>query len=521
MRAFCHKAAAPAGYKTGKSPPVNKQHTLLSPAQTILDPGMEAPGQHGLVSGAELLSHIHCLHTGKASSRQPLPKMEQPDLTMLRSPVGLQRRCRRPQDQHGAVHSGYFLCHIPCLIFGHGFIFVTALVFLIDHDHPRMGKGGKQGAAGADDNIDLPPSGTFPLICPLCFGKGGIYNADPVPEMAVKAHQCLKCQGYFRDQHDRLSSTGTDLTDDGDIDLCFPAAGDPVDQADRQKSITAGSAAGVLPAGLQSVKIRDHCIHDLLLSSTQFHTCPRAWRYIDGISKFLHGKDFQDPRPFHRIHCIRGDVQPGRNERIRKLGNLQEFLQQSRPRSLVLFLIDLQLFFTFLSGKQQPDLPVFPGLPRFPGSEHRPHCSRHSGAVAVLHPCGKAQVELAVILHRITACRFHDLRDLFDLVFFHFRPVRKTDHISFAERISGPEGHHDDAPRPNALLQSVRDPVAERPVQSSAGNIDDHLCIFFQAKTLHFPHCTHAGALQFADISCRISLIRTRSSMGCFSPLIS
>ncbi len=233
--AFCHKAAAPAGDKTRKSAAVDKEHALLALAQAVLNFGMEAPGEHGLIALLQLLAHIHGLHRGKPSPGQPLTQTEEADLPVLSPPVGFQGRRRRSQHQDSAVHFRDLLGHLPGLVFGHGFIFIASLMLLVDHDHAGAGKGGKEGAAGADDHIDLTSSGPLPLVCPLRLGERGVDHADPVAEMTVKTHERLEGQGDLRDQHDCLPAPRADFLNDGNIDFRLAAAGDPVDETDKGK----------------------------------------------------------------------------------------------------------------------------------------------------------------------------------------------------------------------------------------------------------------------------------------------
>ena len=134
---------------------------------------------------------------------------------------------------------------------------------------------------------------------------------------------------------------------------------------------------------------------------------------------------------------------------------------------LMLFFIDLQLLIAFFLCQKESDHAVFPGFPGLAGSKDRPHGRRHGGAVTVFHPGRQTQVKITVVLHGISPGGLHQLRDFLYFVRRHLCPVRKTDDIAFAERISGAERDHDNSPRPHTLLQRGRDPVAKGSVQPS------------------------------------------------------
>jgi hypothetical protein len=58
--------------------------------------------------------------------------------------------------------------------------------------------------------------------------------ADDIAEPSPEAFGGLGCQGYFRDEDDRVASGLVGPLDGAEVDLGFAAPGDPVEQCDAR-----------------------------------------------------------------------------------------------------------------------------------------------------------------------------------------------------------------------------------------------------------------------------------------------
>src|SRR5439155_25272281 len=86
------------------------------------------------------------------------------------------------------------------------FLFVRAVVFLVDDDEPETIERRKDCRPRADDDIDLSPADAMPLVVTLTIGERAVLNGDAVAERAAEERRNRRCQGNLRDHQQDLTS---------------------------------------------------------------------------------------------------------------------------------------------------------------------------------------------------------------------------------------------------------------------------------------------------------------------------
>ena len=117
------------------------------------------------------------------------------------------------------------------MIFRARFTFIAQLMFLVHQDHPEVWKRHKQRRPWTDDNIQLSSLCPPALILFFPGAERRVHHGNPVAEACRKPLHRLIGQRDFRDQHDGLSSSFYHALNERQINLCFSAARDTVDQA--------------------------------------------------------------------------------------------------------------------------------------------------------------------------------------------------------------------------------------------------------------------------------------------------
>ena len=191
-----------------------------------------------------------------------------------------------------------------------------------------------------------------------------------------------------------------------------------------------------------------------------------------------------------------------RDKAVRLARDVHQLPEKPLAGDLVLFDINSELLFRLFAAEPELDLT---GLDRFAGLSRRKdrfERSCHSGAVLSFHPGREGDRGRAVRVFAVTAVSHRKLGDLLDLVGRQLAVVLERYTKALAYHIAFAERHQNKAPCLQRLLHPVGNLVGERPVQLVIGDVDDDFC-------------------ESAQVSSRISLISTRSSMGYLCPLIS
>ena len=138
VRALDDRSAGPAGYKPCHAAPVEKENGLLSPLEPVLQQLLQPFRQDRAVPVSEFLPKIRDLHCGERSSRQSFRQSIELIYAVLRSVIRLKGWRRTSKHNAGILEPCQLFRHFPCVIFRHRFIFIAALVFLVDHDDTEL-----------------------------------------------------------------------------------------------------------------------------------------------------------------------------------------------------------------------------------------------------------------------------------------------------------------------------------------------------------------------------------------------
>ena len=126
---------------------------------------------------------------------------------------------------HGAV-SG----NIPGMVAGSPFRLIGTLLLLIHDNQAQIFQRRKYRRASPQYHCGLTLPDTLPLVVPFCHAKAAVQQRYLVSEISGEARHYLGCQGDLRYQdHDRLTLL-QQLLSQTDIDQCFTAAGDALQQ---------------------------------------------------------------------------------------------------------------------------------------------------------------------------------------------------------------------------------------------------------------------------------------------------
>jgi hypothetical protein len=90
-------------------------------------------------------------------------------------------------------------------------LFVSAVMFFIDHDQPHVLKRRKKSGTGSNHNSGSPLTDFVPGFPPLRHGLATVQNGkpDPLPEQSpAKTGYGLRGQGDFRNEDDGIFSFG-------------------------------------------------------------------------------------------------------------------------------------------------------------------------------------------------------------------------------------------------------------------------------------------------------------------------
>ena len=167
-----------------------------------------------------------------------LRQFQQPNIAALRPEIAAEIRRSAAQDQQAVVLLHHLLGHIAHMIvrvLGSRTLFVTGIVFLIDHNQAQIGEGGEQGRARphdyADQAIPRPPPG----VETLAITQAAVHDRHLSRKTGRHAPDRLRRQGDLRHQKQGLPSLRQRKLNRAQVNLRFAAAGNPVQQEDRSR----------------------------------------------------------------------------------------------------------------------------------------------------------------------------------------------------------------------------------------------------------------------------------------------
>ena len=179
---------------------------------------------------AQLLLQVHHQHLGQSLPVVACFQLKQPDLALLCLIHGLHRRGSRAQHQQGPILNTAVFGHIPGVVAGDVFRFVTALLLLVQNDETQIVQGGEDSRAGANHHRGLPTAGPLPLVVPLPRAQRAVEHRNLSAEVGGKDPQQLGGEDDLGHQHQGGASPGQGLLNQADVDLGLAAARHTVEQ---------------------------------------------------------------------------------------------------------------------------------------------------------------------------------------------------------------------------------------------------------------------------------------------------
>jgi len=159
----------------------------------------------------------------------------------------------RAEQAMGGGELGAFDGNVAGVVAGDGVLLVAGFVFFVDDDQAQAGDGGKDGGAGADDDVGPAGADGVPLGVALGGGQAAVHDGD-AGESAAEAVDGLGGEGDFGQENDGLGAAVEGIGDGADVDFGFSAVGDAVEEGDAESAGVQLGADGVEAALLVGVE---------------------------------------------------------------------------------------------------------------------------------------------------------------------------------------------------------------------------------------------------------------------------
>ena len=147
--------------------PVQKKYHLLLSLQPLPDLLLQQPAEYRTVLRFQFFPQIHHMNLRHLCPSRSLCEPVHMITSLSRRQIGFHRRSGRSQHDACPCHGCPLQCHLPGMVFGRTFTFITVFMFLIHNDQTQVRKGNKQGRPGTYDNINLTFFSSFILIISL------------------------------------------------------------------------------------------------------------------------------------------------------------------------------------------------------------------------------------------------------------------------------------------------------------------------------------------------------------------
>ncbi len=102
-------------------------------------------------------------------------------------------------------------------------------MFFVEHDQAKMGRGGEDGAASADDDFDFALGDASPVFVAFDVAQMAVQYGDAI-EAGAETTDGLRREADFGHEQDGLPSEADDVFDRLDVNFGLAAAGDAVDE---------------------------------------------------------------------------------------------------------------------------------------------------------------------------------------------------------------------------------------------------------------------------------------------------
>ena len=222
-----HVAASRTMDVRREAAPIEQQHHLTALLQRFVHRLFQS-GTDRVKQAARfrLVPQIDQAHSRHRPIQDPRRQREQLVVAALGIVPAFQRRRRRAHDDGDVLELGAHHGDVAGMVARRRFLFEAAFVFFVDDDQAELARGREDGAAGANNDVDLPGRHAPPVGAALAVGEMAVQNGHLADVAAIlEALDGLRRQGDFRDKHDRFLALPDRLGDGAKVDLGFARAG--------------------------------------------------------------------------------------------------------------------------------------------------------------------------------------------------------------------------------------------------------------------------------------------------------
>jgi len=225
--------------------PVQEQDRLFALTQPLVDPVDQFARQHVLALRVQHLpAHVHDPEGRHRPIVDALRHRIEHVAPRLRVPPRLQRRRRRAQHARRAQDRRAHHRHIAPVVHRRLALLEGRLVFLVDHDQPKVRQRREHRRTRAHHHPRLPQGHRHPRVETLARGQVAMpddHLGAQVGQPRTQPPDRLGGQGDLGHQEDRRATLGDDLADERDVDLGLARARDSVEQVGLERLRIEGS----------------------------------------------------------------------------------------------------------------------------------------------------------------------------------------------------------------------------------------------------------------------------------------
>ena len=245
-------AAGFAGEGGVEAAAVDEEDDLLAALEAVGDGEAEFFGEAGGVGGGDAgafaagQAHVHDADEGEFFAVGAVLHAQELVLAAAGVFEGLEAGGGAAEEDDAAFQMGAHDGDVPGLVTRRFLLLVGGLVLLIDDDEAEVFEGGKDGAAGADDDVGAAFMDFEPFVVALAIAEVAVEDGDAVlavGETGFEALDGLRGEADFGDQDEGGFAGGEHAGDGLQEDLGFAAAGDAVQE---QGAGLGGVGEGVL-----------------------------------------------------------------------------------------------------------------------------------------------------------------------------------------------------------------------------------------------------------------------------------
>jgi hypothetical protein len=187
----------------GVAAAVEQDERLLAPVQGSLRLLHKRPREELLLPRLlEFAPHIDNLDFGQRAVHDAVAHLDARVFALRGVLPAFQRRRGRAQHHHRAFQLGPHHGHVAGVVARRLLLLVTLVVLLIHQDQTQIGRGGKDGRAGADDDGRVSAANAPPLVAALLRRERGMEQRDFLAEGLVEQAYRLRREADLGNQQD-------------------------------------------------------------------------------------------------------------------------------------------------------------------------------------------------------------------------------------------------------------------------------------------------------------------------------